>query len=422
MATSAGTQLIVLDGMQAPDTPSGVTYSFFGPDISAPSISADGQLAIQCRLQGPGVTSANNTGLWAGPPGALQLVARAGDPAAGLGGQIQYGVFFPFPIVMGRGGRVGFIGTLAGSGVDATNNGAIWVGKPGALQLLVRTAEPAPGASAGVTWHGFDGLFPISAGGEMVFSAGVSGPSVDPNHNLGYWAGSPGSIHLLALPGAPAWGLPSDVHFGDVAYPSPSVNPLGTRITVAYAASLTGNGVNSSNDSGLWAGTGGNIKLIVREGDQAPGLPMGVTFDDLAGFGVHVSAPLNSLGEIAFGCSLAGLGVNAQNAGSIWVTDASGNPVLIARDGDLFDVGGGDFRTIKSLEFIKKYQQIYDEVGASPDEAGRVGFVAEFTDGSSGIFFATVPEPSTMFAFFVAVAASVSRRWRVRGLRGRGGE
>jgi hypothetical protein len=417
MATSTGVQPIVVNGTPAPGTPIGVTYSFFGPEISPPAVSPDGQVAIQCTIQGPGVTNANNSGIWAGPLGALLLVARAGDPAVGLGGQAQYGQFAggfgAQPVVITHGGQLAFAGSLAGPGIDATNNSALWVGKAGAVQLLARSGDPAAQSAAGVTWRNIDGPLQISVGGETFFSAIVSGPGVDPNHSRGYWAGTPGSLHLLALPGAPAWGLPSDVRFGDISL-NFSVNPLGNRITVGYAASLTGNGVNNSNDSGIWAGTGGNIKLVAREGEQAPGLPAGITFGDLVGS--QVSPALNSLGEIAFACGIAGPGIDRGNSLTLWATDAKGNLSLIARTGDLFDVSGGDLRTIKGLQLIKKYQQIYGEVGAAPDEFGRIGFEAEFTDGSSGIFFATVPEP-TGLGLIVVGTTLLGRRMRIVSAR-----
>jgi hypothetical protein len=263
----------------------------------------------------------------------------------------------------------------------------------------------ALGAPAEVKWTGFTARN-VSSSGEAFFQASLSGPSIDPDRDYGFWVGAPSSIHLLAVRGAPAWDMPSDIHFGSVGV---NVNFVGTKAMAVVSGSLTGPGINSGNDSAIWSGTPGNLKLVAREGDQAPGLPAGIVFGDL--IGRDISAPLNSLGEIALGVPLAGLGVNADNAGSLWATDANGNLVLIARYGDLFDVGGGDLRTIKGLQLIKKYQQIYGEVGAAPDEFGRISFEAEFTDGSSGIFFATVPEPGGLM--WLAAGAIKLGRWRL---------
>jgi hypothetical protein len=71
-------------GGQAPGTPAGVTFQ----NIEGPSEGGYGQLAINDNgqvafagdLQGPGVTSSNDTGIWAmTPDGSVDLVARTGQ-------------------------------------------------------------------------------------------------------------------------------------------------------------------------------------------------------------------------------------------------------------------------------------------------------------------------------------------------------
>jgi hypothetical protein len=139
MATSTGVQPIVVNGTPAPGTPNGVTYKFYtSTEIPPPPVvSSNGQVGFVDNLQGSGVTSANDSGLWAGPPGALQLVARARAPAPGLGGQIAYDRF-SFAPVISNSGHVAFTDSLVGPGIDSTNNNAIWVGNPGAIELLAR--------------------------------------------------------------------------------------------------------------------------------------------------------------------------------------------------------------------------------------------------------------------------------------------
>ena len=68
--------------------PSGVSYAIPTSStnvlnaFSRPEISNDGQVAFAGFVSGPGVTSANNTAIWAGLPGQMALVARAGDPCS----------------------------------------------------------------------------------------------------------------------------------------------------------------------------------------------------------------------------------------------------------------------------------------------------------------------------------------------------
>ncbi|XAL99913.1 PEP-CTERM sorting domain-containing protein [Phycisphaeraceae bacterium D3-23] len=77
------TQLIAREGSQAPGTPDGAVFSFFGSD---PVLNDAGQLAYLAGLRTGegGVTSSNNSGLWlAGINGQTLLVAREGDALAG---------------------------------------------------------------------------------------------------------------------------------------------------------------------------------------------------------------------------------------------------------------------------------------------------------------------------------------------------
>jgi hypothetical protein len=76
------TELLAREGDHAPGTPAGVMFGDFsrlGAD-SAFSVNNMSQVAFHVKLTGPGVTAANDTGIWATDlGGALRLVAREGD-------------------------------------------------------------------------------------------------------------------------------------------------------------------------------------------------------------------------------------------------------------------------------------------------------------------------------------------------------
>jgi hypothetical protein len=73
---AAGLELIARENDPAPGVPAGVLFDFF----SAPAMNATGRLAFLADLRGAGVTTANNTGLWAQDDnGALTLLLREGD-------------------------------------------------------------------------------------------------------------------------------------------------------------------------------------------------------------------------------------------------------------------------------------------------------------------------------------------------------
>ena len=67
------------------------------------------------------------------------------------------------------------------------------------------------------------------------------------------------------------------------------------------------------------------------------------------------------------------------------------------REGELFDVGGGDLRVIDRLSFSS---------GSGFNDARQVAFQASFTDGSNGVFVTLVPEPGCGAVVAAAVACT----------------
>src|SRR5215510_13205875 len=63
----------------------------------------------------------------------------------------------------------------------------------------------------------------------------------------------------------------------------------------AFAAYLTGSGVDPSNDNGVWSGSPGSLALVARSGLPAPGTPSGVNFRDF-----FFPVTINNAGRVAF--------------------------------------------------------------------------------------------------------------------------
>jgi hypothetical protein len=104
-----------------------------------------------------------------------------------------------------------------------------------------------------------------------MFSAYVR-PVGTGSYKYGIWsADKEGEISVIAVDGDPAPGTPAGTTFR-ISRPFPILNPLGH---VAFTASLLGDGVNSTNNDGLWAqDAAGLLRLVVREGELfevAPG-------------------------------------------------------------------------------------------------------------------------------------------------------
>lgn len=77
--------------------------------------------------------------------------------------------------------------------------------------------------------------------------------------------------------------------------------PVSGRSGVAFVARLAGGSVGRNNAHGIWVGAPGTVALLAREGDRAPGFPVGVRFGTMTGWG---PLAINNKGEVAFQSTL----------------------------------------------------------------------------------------------------------------------
>jgi formylglycine-generating enzyme required for sulfatase activity len=410
--------LVVRKGDHAPGTASGVNFSFLD---SLPVLNNAGQTAFRASLTGSGVDGFNNLGIWSEGSGSLALVARGGSQAPGTTSGVNFS-FSGNPVrpVLNSAGQTAFAAGLIGSGVDLTNNSGIWSEGSGSLALVARTGSQAPGTPNGVNYSGSRFLPPVlNDAGQTAFRAVLTGSGVDSSNRLGIWSEGSGSLALVARAGSQAPGTANNVNYASLF--DPVMNDAGQT---AFVAELTGSGVDSTNNSGIWSEGLGSLALVARSGDHAPGTPNGVNFGYINGF--FLPYVLNDAGQIAFLAPLTGSGISASNDFGIWATNRGGALQLITREGDPLEVAPGDFRTISFLSLFDT--GIVDGNTGNSDgrpsvfnNLGQVAFSASFTDGTSGIFVSNrvaVPEPSTLLLLAAGVCAFVlNRRGRINDAR-----
>ncbi len=296
-------------------------------------------------------------------------------------------------------GEVSYVGYLEGPGVSRdfpeTNSG-IWLGQPGSQSLVVRAGEAAPGAAASARYRFFEtnGYVCLNNAGQVAFEASLTS---DAN---GIWAGKPGHLAAVAQDGDLAPGTDgAQIYFPE----EPVLNHAGQ---VAFRSYLGGPGVQPQvNNEALWLWSPDGLSLICRAGDHAPGTSEGVVFRTM------ISPALNSVGQVAFYASLVGTGVAGDNISGIWATNRDGSVCLVARDGDLLQVGPGDFRRIAELDFLSSSGG-EDGRPMAINDLGQVVFRAHFDDGSYGVFIADVPEPATVMLLGVGGLVALRRRGR----------
>ncbi|HWL94450.1 MAG TPA: choice-of-anchor tandem repeat NxxGxxAF-containing protein [Phycisphaerae bacterium] len=129
-------------------------------------------------------------------------------------------------------------------------------------------------------------------------------------------------MRIVALTGQQAPGTDEGVTF---AIPQPIGIDASGRVLVS--STLSGPGVDASNDTGFWTESSDGLELLVRKGDPAPGTANGVTFSD---FTITV---MNGEGRAAIFAVLAGPAVDTTNNLGIWSNGLS-ELALVARIGD----------------------------------------------------------------------------------------
>jgi hypothetical protein len=435
-------RLVAREGDPAPGLPD-LTYR----GISClQSFNGYDQISFAGTLAGPGVSTDNDVAFWAGPADYPSLLIRESAQFPGAPGGTRLALRSDVIRRINASGRVMFQ-TAVSSGINA-----IFEGMPGSLQLLAKTNDPAPDTTN--TFSLVDTPY-INDHGAIAFRAGLN---PNPTSDGGIWRSMDGQTHLIVRHGTRAPGTPDGVLLA-----STFLNGITDSGAVIVHAQLSGPGVTTSNDDALYVGEMGSLKLAAREGSQAPGVPVGATFGEVispastngsdivfrallsgGGFGgvdmgiwagpsddlelravTRRSIPgtnlrfrlfsadptINAQGDVAFFGQLQGSDVSAENDDSLWVVDTSGYLNLIAREGDEFDVGGGELRIISG--FADSTLDGPDPAGGRIllNDAGQVVFQLNFTDGSTGIFMATIPEPLSLAVFVVPIAV-LSRRLR----------
>ncbi len=400
---SGSLNLLARAGSVAPGTSAGATFSqfSFGTTTFNPLLDNVGQTVFLAPLTGTNVDVTNDEGIWSERSGLLSLVAREGNAAAGTGPGVVFGNLAE-PL-LNTAGQTVFWGTLTGTGVDHTNDVGIWSDQAGSLSLLVRAGDTAPGTDPGVVYSSVNAPA-LNNAGQTAFTAELTGPGITLSNDKGLWSEGSGSLGLVAREGDTAIDLPADV-----VYSSFGALDLNDAGRIAFAGSLTGPGVSALDNSGLWSEGSGSLSLIARQFDAAPGTAPGVRYSTFNG----VNPVLNGAGQTSFMGRLSGTGVDDTNDRGIWATDPNGLLTLIVRSGDLFDVNDDplieDLRTISTINLATGGSNAFMPTPAFND-AGQLAFTLRFTDNTSGVFVAIIPEPASLVVLAVGTGMILSKR------------
>jgi hypothetical protein len=343
-------------------------------------------VAGSAELSGPDIGPTNAVAIVAGPPTNVAIVAQQGSPAPGTSG-----TFTSFPLssrtlALAPDGNVAFM-------ADTTAGTGIWFGKAGTLQAVMFRNRPAPASLLGPGYT--FGARPtsenveVNSRGELACATLLAGPGLSSTNSEFVVAGPPNGLRIIARSGQPAPGIPGaffrPFFSGGATF---SHVLLGADGTAAFIGCYSETGY----DFGLWLAptNGATPILLMRTGQQAPGAPAGVVFTNSIYAPPIEAVFMNSRNQLTFRAQLGGPGTGSFPYG-VWLADPDGTVNLIARTGDMLDVGGGVMKQISNVTF-----GVDPEFIAGPEDGrrtpfndrGEVALVVNFADFSHGLFIA----------------------------------
>lgn len=301
----------------------GVSTWFYGHCQMAQT----GEIAFSAMLRGEDVPSSEDGVILAGTPENLRIVAQEGHTPPDVNdGNVYVGSFLT-SVAMGRGGHVAFSAGLGAGGGSGSNNGrGLWSGRPDNPRLVARTGDHAPGTEPGV-YFSLSYLTPgwsVNRRGAFAFPAPIDGPGVNETNNAGIWAGTHDDLALVMRIGDPA-PVPEN---GAIFVGFPQYALINGNDRVLFPEYVRGDGIDATNNYGLWAGTaGGAIEPIARAGDPVPMLG--------ADYSISYIFPFVQTEDdrVAMVATLNGPNTTSENNEAIFF-GRPGNWELVFREGD----------------------------------------------------------------------------------------
>jgi hypothetical protein len=236
----SGNAKVVREGDTAPGT-SGATFNVPGDswfvNVGPCSFNRNGQTLIQASLMGGDVAGTqNDTGYFIGDGNGLSLALREGSPAPGT--DANFNSLHASLMFLNDNGRIAFESALIGGTSTTSNDSGIWAGAPGALQLVAREGDPAPGLPGEFLGNLMGQSMLFNEAGQVYFNTTPTGGS-----------------GLSALYGwTPGVGLTLIVHGGDMVEVQP---------TIFKAVSSFG-GIQFNNGDGGCLSFGANGRVALK--------------------------------------------------------------------------------------------------------------------------------------------------------------
>jgi hypothetical protein len=428
-------ELIIGQDYPVPGSPPEIRFGQFDPSFHHPLLNDAGNVGFSAPLTNM-PDPAN--GLFRMVNGSIQRVAVQGDVAPGTAGTATYASVSNLPS-FNASNSLAFGATLAGPGVNASNDRAYFAHWFGGVQMFVREGNAVPDMPGTVFSFGPSSFPTLEASGAIGFTAATTGATAMP---WSLWRGWPGAIDSVALDGQPTpvggtfavdgglfnfWDLSPGV--GTLAFHADAVLPVGSLSgiwgmsggvlndyavvdhpgplgaykalqsssaqvaedgTAAFWASFQG-GSENTDSAIIRSPLGGPATIMVREGDAAEGFGPGVVFDDMGGW--YTPLPLiNDAHQIVLDAFVRGPRIGLENNRGLWLVDVDGTLHNLLREGQLLSIGGQAPRQV--ISWVVSFG-ICEHGGRRPgvNDRGDVAIQIAFADETAAVVVAQRPGP-----------------------------
>ncbi len=167
-----GLSVLLREGDAAPGLP-GVTYLAPGGTFNnLTAFNDSGESIAYISLNGA-VTSSDNTALYKLSVAGNSLLVRKGDAAVGIAGA-TYNLFGASTVCLNDNGQIAFAASVNGTAGSSDNTG-VWAGAPGALQLVAQEGQAAPGAGGSTFGDTSSQAMRFNDAGQLLFHNNLVG-------------------------------------------------------------------------------------------------------------------------------------------------------------------------------------------------------------------------------------------------------
>jgi hypothetical protein len=217
----------------------GEVYDSFNTDNDKLTINPSGVVMFEGEVDS---VSTNDSCLWIGTPGNVQLIGRENGPAPDLVEEFfGSSPFFSSDSRLNRSGQISLRSTRRGT---SPKNG-VWTGAPDDLKAAAMTGNPAPDVE--VNYRDISGN-KLSQNGQIAFAS-----SLNSSADKALFAGPPDALKKVFRFGEPCHGIANAVYGGGAS--DGITSEFFNDDLLTYSLRISGTGINTGNDSAVWAGT-----------------------------------------------------------------------------------------------------------------------------------------------------------------------